>query len=882
MDKQQIITNFEINIEASKESAIGFVKVYLQKIMPSEAESLSNNFTQIYEKALLQHEKEDQNDLARFYHLIIEFKPALTAILKPGKEFDNICDYIAQQFNLTLDRVRRQINEGKPQKKQMGTGVTQKDQTIHLQYFCTVCKQSFEIPPDIQKQLLNSDEKVSLPKHHDKEMVVKIGESEKEKTPEKEQEDKIKIEIYPAELLMQHLNSAESSAEYLKLVSVGIDVGSSTTHLVFSRLTLKREKSFFNMSNRFNLVNREMLYEGNIIFTPLLDPTNIDIESVVAFCKEEYKKANITPEQVDTGAVIVTGETAKKKNAAEIVRRLASESGKFVSASAGPNYESVLAATGSGILELSRVKQNTILNVDVGGGSSKLAIVSKGIMHSTSSINVGGRLLGIDPNFKIWRIDGPTEVVMKELNIKYQIGDIILEKHVRAIASEYAKALIEVMRRPATNSIAKSLMMTDDLDFSLPIDEISFSGGVSEFIYKRRAELKQGTIHYGDNLTTPYNDIGLYLADEILRLMENSKLPLVEPENKIRATVIGAGAFSLSVSGSTCYYDPKITLPIDNIPVVSISMNFRDLLVGGEVKIRKFNEKISNALNNFNLVEGVDIFALFFNDIYIRANLSVFTKALEAALPNSFLHNKLTIIILGFDGAKMLGLTIKKETALKENLFCLDELFLEDGDWIDIGKPLGESQAFPITIKSLVFNQNKQKESVRTKSGPEQGSFVDKAPLTKKQPLGANNQISSKPFALSPSSSLNPEKIIQSFKQFQAEHIGYEILVVLTPEGELEFTTDKSFLTPKDAKNILKAWQEHEPAFVIGENRFPIVSWDQFLFAASNTKGKGIVVGTKTKTNRFILMKVDPGTKMKPNIAALAAKLLNQWSWELI
>ncbi|MHA1611386.1 MAG: ethanolamine ammonia-lyase reactivating factor EutA [Promethearchaeota archaeon] len=708
MDQQQIIANFKINTETSKWAVISYVKFFLQKYMPDEAEteSLSKTFAQKYEKVLLSHEKEDNTDLARLYRLLIEFKPTLSTIIKPGKLFDGICDMVVQRVNVTLDRIRRQINEGRHQKKIMNMGPHNKKPTIRLQYFCSVCKESFEIPPDVQKQILNSDDKIPLPKHHDQEMVIKIGEPEKENTPEKETVQNIKIEIYPAELLMQHINSEESRTEYLKLKSVGIDVGSSTSHLVFSRLTLKRERSFFNMSNRFVLVDREIIYEGNVIFTPLLDTTTIDIEAVIKFFEEEYKKAGLTPEQIDTGAVIVTGETAKKKNAAEIVSRLSRESGKFVSASAGPNFESLLGAMGSGIVNLSLEKQNTILNIDIGGGTSNLAIASKGDVHSTSCINVGGRLLGIDKDFKIWRIDGPSEVVMKELGLNYRLGDIIEEKHVRSIAHAYAKALIEVMRGPATNSMTKRLMMTDDLDFSVSVDEISFSGGVAEMVYEIRAGQEEDQKSETGKIRNPYDDIGWYLAEEILRIMDELKLPLLEPENKIRATVIGAGAFSLSVSGSTCYYDPSIQLPLENIPVVSLNTNFTDIIVGGKVKAQKFKEEVALALNNFNLVEGVDKFALFFNDIVIRSNLGLFAKCLEMALPNSIANNKMIIIILGFDGAKMLGLTMKKETAVMGNLFCLDELFLQTGDWIDIGQPLGESQAFPITIKSLVFNRN--------------------------------------------------------------------------------------------------------------------------------------------------------------------------------
>jgi ethanolamine utilization protein EutA len=587
---------------------------------------------------------------------------------------------MVSSFNVVLDRVRRQLNDKQSKKKIKGPILPGSSKSFELRYFCTVCKESFEIPPEEKALIDNSDDRIELPIHHDKEMVIKIVKTE-ENVEDKEELKEIKI--YPAEVLMGHSDSSEHNAEYLEILSVGIDVGSSTSHLIFSKLTLKRERSFFNMSNRFNLLNREIFYEGNIIFTPLLDRSTIDIKAVIKFCQEEYKKAGMTPEMINTGAVIVTGETAKKQNAAEIVRRLSSESGKFVSASAGPNFESLLGAMGSGTVDLSREKQNTILNIDIGGGTSNLAISSKGEVVSTSCINVGGRLLGIDESFEIWRIDEPSKVVMEELHMDYKIGDIIPEEDVGKIAHEYAKALIEVMRGPATSTIAKKLMMTEDLDFSIPIDEISFSGGVAELIYDK----KDGTT---------FNDIGMYIAEEIKSYIRKNNLPLIEPENKIRATVIGAGAFSLSVSGSTCYYDDKIKLPILNIPVVPINLDLRE---------NNLVEKVELALNNFDLKEGEDIFALYFKDLINPNELSKFAKSIEAALPNSATNEQLILIILGFDGAKMLGITLRNDTSIKKNLFCLDELELETGDWIDIGAPLKDGEAFPVTIKSLVFNK---------------------------------------------------------------------------------------------------------------------------------------------------------------------------------
>ena len=369
---------------------------------------------------------------------------------------------------------------------------------------------------------------------------------------------------------------------------------------------------------------------------------------------------------VETGAVIVTGETAKKRNAEEIVKRLSSESGKFVSAAAGPNYESILGAMGSGVVALSSETSRTILHVDIGGGTSNLAVASNGNVFATSCINVGGRLLGIDSEFKIWRIDEPTNFVMKELSMDYKLGDIIPEDDVRVIACEYAKALVEVMRGPAKSRIAKELMMTQDIDLPQKIDEYSFSGGVAE-------------IYYGSEET--YDDIGMFLAEEIRTLVDELGLSIIEPEYLIRATVIGAGAFTLSVSGSTCYFDKSIEFPISNIPVIPVNVtkeNYSPEIV---------NKEINRAFTKFDMKEGRDLVALYFKDSLYRSYtwLQEFVQAIENALPESVSTKKMIILLFESDIGKMVGLTIRRETSIQHNLICLDELFLEEGDWIDIG-----------------------------------------------------------------------------------------------------------------------------------------------------------------------------------------------------
>jgi len=452
----------------------------------------------------------------------------------------------------------------------------------------------------------------------------------------------------------------------IELLSVGVDVGSSTSHLVFSNLFLKRDERA--ASRRFLIEERRVIYEGRIINTPLLDPYTIDIDTLTDFFKGEYKSAGIDPDDIQTGAVIITGETAKKHNAAQIVEALSNDAGKFVAATAGPNFESIIAAMGSGARDRSKDCDN-------------------GEIVSTSCVAVGGRLLAVNSKGKIWRIGGPAKKVMDDLGLNYNIGDKIPKKHVDSIVTKLADVLLEVITRPADSNLAKNLMVTGDLEFPNSIDEYTFSGGVAELIYGGNGK---------------HDDIGPLLARKIKARMPRLVSPVVEPVNKIRATVIGAGAHSLSISGSSGFMDDQLTFPMRNIPVIRVDVERSKLSVQHVVS------EINSAFRRFDLAEGKEVVALYFKDPVRNSypRLELFAKSIEVALSNSIHNNIPIILIFKGDIACSVGNVIRRETDLKTNLLTLDELDLKEGDWIDIGEPLVADQVFPVTVKSLVFHKD--------------------------------------------------------------------------------------------------------------------------------------------------------------------------------
>ena len=479
--------------------------------------------------------------------------------------------------------------------------------------------------------------------------------------------------------------STNMGVNELEILSVGVDVGSSTSHLVFSKLFLKRDER--SETRRFNIENRRIVHEGRIIYTPLLDDRTIDIARLSDFLMEEYQAASIDPADIQTGAVIITGESARKENAQQIVRALSDDAGRFVAATAGPNFESMLAALGSGAAARSKECSGTILSCDIGGGTSNIAVSRNGEILSTSCISVGGRLLGVDFENKLWRIDPPAAEVIDHLGMSYNIGDTIIPGDIEIIAATFADVLYEALTGPVKSQLARKLMLTDDLEFPNQIDEFTFSGGVAELIY--------GGLNN-------FNDIGQILAEKIKFFSYRLPAPVIELPNKIRATVIGAGAYSLSISGCSGFMDHQISFPLRNIPVVRVDVD------QSKLSIEHVVSQINSSYRRFDTTEGEEVVALYFTDP-VRVSypqLELFARSIESALKNTIRRKLPVVLVFETDVACSVGNVIRRETGLKTNLLSLDELKLKEGDWIDIGEPLVDGQVFPVTVKSLAFHQD--------------------------------------------------------------------------------------------------------------------------------------------------------------------------------
>src|SRR5262245_3143950 len=315
--------------------------------------------------------------------------------------------------------------------------------------------------------------------------------------------------------------------EMFTLKSVGIDIGSSTSHLVFSQLIIRRQGASF--SARFKVTERKVLFRSNIMLTPYLSGTLIDVEQVKHFIENAYRQARLKPEDIDTGAVIITGEALKKENAQPIVEYFAKYAGKFICAAAGHNHEALLAAYGSGAVDLSKTERKTVLNVDMGGGTTKFSLIEHGEVTQTAAINIGARLIAFDASNIVIRIEDAVSTLISHLGYTIALGKKITQQQQEACAALMATVLFEVVEQGPTSALAKQLMVTSPLmNYRLEqVDLIVFSGGVSEHVYG-----------YDE---TPHGDVGpllgKYTRDHLKKL--SGRNILREPLEGIRVTVIG-------------------------------------------------------------------------------------------------------------------------------------------------------------------------------------------------------------------------------------------------------------------------------------------------------------------------------------------------------
>ena len=458
-----------------------------------------------------------------------------------------------------------------------------------------------------------------------------------------------------------------------ELVSVGLDVGTTSTQMVVSRLSVENRAGAFAVPE-LDITGREILYRSPVYFTPLLGENRVDGEKIRQIVDSEYEKAGLRRENVDTGAIIITGETSRKENARAVLEALSDYAGEFVVATAGPDLESVLAAKGAGAVALSEKTGKRVLHMDIGGGTSNLAWIEDGRIVATGCLNVGGRLVKLDKQGRVTYLSSVLDGLTDLKN-----GDFAGEE-LKKIAEKLVSALeMAAGLREPTDLLEKlwtkeTVIARSEATWQSPSDfenlmgiatpvcgparndtknVLSFSGGVADCI-----ETDHGDLEFGD------------MGPVLGRAIRKSRLcagEYVLGTETIRATVIGAGCHSAQLSGSTVY-TRNVKFPLKNLPVYPLG------------------DSMTEAAGVLVVEEQ-------------PSGYSEITKLAQRVLcsyPKGPLY-----LAMERDMAKALGQALALKMEAERPLLCLDRLKLRPGDYLDVNAPVGP--ALPVVIKTLVL-----------------------------------------------------------------------------------------------------------------------------------------------------------------------------------
>ena len=461
------------------------------------------------------------------------------------------------------------------------------------------------------------------------------------------------------------------------ILSIGIDIGTSTSQMIISRLTIGDSSGMFSKAD-VRVLRREVLYASPIRFTPLLDGSTIDLPALKRFVDECYRSAGVERSEVATGAAIITGEAARKQNADGVLNALSECAGEFVVATAGADLEGVLAGMGAGACAHSRERAGRFLNLDIGGGTTNAAIFENGALLDSYALDIGGRLVRLAADGTVLYVSDRLKPLMAWRGIGLDPGRRADWRELVRLCEAMAEVLSKLCRGEALEDAESALFIGHAAKADCLPDRCSFSGGVSEYVY--------GNAPVADFEQLVFGDIGPLLGQCIRERFAQDGIAVQPTEERIRATVVGAGCHSLRLSGSTVICDAE-ALPLRNRPVVRV--------FPGEEDYSRLAELAQPALVR---CEGRRAC------LWFRGPVSPgYRQILEMARQLAALADEegLLTVAVENDFAKALGMAIRRMDGAPRRLICLDRIRLDMGDYIDIARPV--AGVVPVVIKTLVY-----------------------------------------------------------------------------------------------------------------------------------------------------------------------------------
>ena len=472
------------------------------------------------------------------------------------------------------------------------------------------------------------------------------------------------------------------------LMSVGIDIGTSTTQLVFSKIEIENLAGAASVP-RVQIVDKQVVYRSDIYFTPLISPEIIDGESVRDIVAKEYARAGIKREELSVGAVIITGETARKENAKTVLDNLSGFAGNFVVATAGSDLEGIIAGRGAGASSLSKKENKRIANFDIGGGTTNAAVFDNGEVADTSCLDIGGRLIKLDQKSRHVGYISPKVVkLIGSMGLDIKPGRIADLEALRTLAARMAGFIDELMGLAPESDMLDLFVTSKKFKKKHDLGGVMFSGGVADAVYSNEdtGELFR------------YGDIGIILGQAIKETEIYRNVRLYKPIETIRATVVGAGSHIVDVSGSTISY-AKDVFPLKNLPVLKMAPEDE------ADSFSALGARIAEKLKWFMTGDGYQQVAIGIKGVRAPGfdELNEISRQIAAGTEQARSSWRQLVVILEEDMAKALGHALSFRLKDEIDVVSIDSVSVDNGDYIDIGHPVGNGRVVPVVVKTLVF-----------------------------------------------------------------------------------------------------------------------------------------------------------------------------------
>ena len=347
-----------------------------------------------------------------------------------------------------------------------------------------------------------------------------------------------------------------------------------------------------------------------------------------------------------------------------------------------------MAAHGSGAVIRSSQSDGLTINVDIGGGTTKIAHCRGGKVERVTAVDAGARLIVVDETGAVTRLEPTGKTHAEDVGVPIALGAKPGQPALTKIAERMATRIVEAAGLAPLSPETESMLLLPPLPpVDGPIDALTFSGGVSEYVY--------------GNESARFGDLGPDLARLVREKIEALGANIEQPIATIRATVVGASQYTVQLSGTTIYIEPSDVVPLRNVPVIVPELDFAGL----DLDPDGIASAIDVALTRLDLMNQETPVAIGFrwkgSASFLR--LDQFGKGVTTALREQVTKGLPIVLVSDGDIGGLVGIHLREEMKLDCPVISIDGITLSEFDFIDIGEIIPASGAVPVVIKSLVF-----------------------------------------------------------------------------------------------------------------------------------------------------------------------------------